>query len=198
MLVIDCSCCGRALALPEGLKEGASFACAACGAVARNVAFTREFRWESQDPYLRKHGTSRGNLWGGGVGSLIWLVVLAVLMLVRSKFSLGVLMAIAIPYVLLLVMLRLMRPRRPALLWMMRVWAGLGAYLLYLAGLQVIRKDWTDVMKAVADVSPALLLGLGAAWLVTGFVGTWLYRSYANRLPQAQPASTPASMPPAA
>jgi len=188
MQVIDCSCCGRALALPEGLKEGAAFACSGCGMGARNVAFTRAFRWESQDPYLRKHGASRGGLWGGFFGSLVWLVVLAVLMLLRSKFHLGAFVAIAAPYLLLLVSLRLLRPRRPALLWMMYLWMGLGAYCIYLAGLEVLLKDWTDVMKTFADVSPALLLALGSAWLVTGFVGAWLYRGYIRRLPQALPA----------
>jgi hypothetical protein len=192
--VIDCSCCGSALVLPPDLREGAAFACPDCGAALRNVPFVREFRWESQDPYVRRHGVSRGNLWGAMIGSLVWVVVLAVLMLLHGRFSLGVLMAIAVPYLALLIVLRLLRPRRPALRWMMFLWMGLGAYFMYLAALQMLLKDWTDVMKTVAVASPALLLGLGGAWLATGFAGSWLYSAYTARLPRAQRAPvTPAS-----
>ncbi|HTE06865.1 MAG TPA: hypothetical protein VK824_11765, partial [Planctomycetota bacterium] len=170
MQIIDCSCCGSALALPEGLQEGGAFACSRCGMALRNVAAARDFRWEAQDHSLRKHGATRGNLWGGLVGSLMWLVVLAVLMLLRGRFALGLFVAIAAPYLLLLAGLRVSRPRRPAVLWLMGLWMGLGAYCLYLAGVRALSGAWDDVMKGVADVSPALLIGLGCAWLVTGLL----------------------------
>jgi len=183
---IECICCGRALVLPEGLREGASFTCPACTHVSRNIPTVRTFRWEQVDPYIRRNGVSRGNLWGGLLGSLAWLVVLAVIMIVRSEFKVFDFALIALPYLAVLVVLRLTRPGRPAMLWMMQLWIGLGSYCLYLAVLKMLRTDWTKVLEVVGDISPSLLLALGGTWLGVGFVGTWIYKTGAARLPKAR------------
>jgi hypothetical protein len=184
---IECPCCGHALAVPPDVREKALFACAHCGMVIRNCEGSRAFRWAHVDPYVRKNGTSRANLWGGLLGALAWLPVLALVMLLTGRFDVRILLALAGPYLALLAVLRARRPRLPAIVWSMELWAGLGAYLLYLHLLGLLMPDRMKVVYtgSAALSGPAMVLGLGGTWLAVGLAGRAWYRRRAARLPQA-------------
>src|SRR5512134_299830 len=68
---VECLGCGHVLDLPPSVVEGGEFACAHCGLLMRNVEAARAFRWADVDPYVRRHGASRANLWGGLGGSVL-------------------------------------------------------------------------------------------------------------------------------
>jgi hypothetical protein len=188
MPIIECPCCGSALALPEAVREGGAFACAACFQQLRNTQATRDFRWESVDPYIRKHGASKANIWGGLLGAMAWLPGLAIFLLLRGRFAIGAFLLIAAPYLLLLALLRAARARRPAMLWLMQLWTGLGLFLLYLAGLLTLLAGGEAALLSDFDVAPALPASVGGIWLATGLGGTWWYKRTSTRLPQARPA----------
>jgi len=188
---IECPCCGHVLALPDTLRENALFACAHCGMVIRNCAGSRAFRWAHLDPYVRRNGASRANLWGGLLGALAWLPVLALVMLLTGRFDVRVLLVLAGPYLALLAVLRARRARTPAIVWCMELWAGLGAYLLYLHVLGLILPDRMKLVYSASGAlsGPAMLVGLGGTWLALGILGRTWYRRRAARLPQV--AGTP-------
>lgn len=77
MTRIECLGCGHVLVLPGSIPEGGTFACAHCRLVMQNVEAARRFRWKEVDPYVRRHGASRLNLWGGLGGAVLWLPILA-------------------------------------------------------------------------------------------------------------------------
>ncbi len=181
---LECPCCGHALAVPAGLRERALCTCAHCGLILRHGEGSRAFRWSQVDPYVRRHGVSRANLWGAYVGALAWLPALAVAMLIRGRFDLLALVVLALPYLLLLAVLRARRARTPAMVWVMELWAGLGAYLLYLSGLALV---WTAALGDIlvpGGVAPLAVAVLGAVWLALGLAGRGWYRWRAARLPQ--------------
>jgi|GEM_PF-4998608 len=181
---LECPCCGHALAVPSEVRERALCACAHCGFILRNCAGSRAFRWEHVDPYVRRHGASRANLWVGLLGSLLWLPALVVAMLVRGRFSLVAFMALAVPYLLLLVVLRARRARTPALVWAMELWMGLGSYLLYLAALRLVWLQTFGDILGLGGVTPLAVVVLGTMWLLMGLAGRRWYRWRAARLPQ--------------
>jgi hypothetical protein len=184
---IECPCCGHALAVPPEVRENALFACAHCGMVIRNCDGSRAFRWAHVDPHVRKHGASRANLWGGLLGALAWLPVLALVMLLTGRFDIRVLLALAGPYLALLAVLRGRRARTPAIVWSMELWAGLGAYLLYLHVLGLLMPNQMKLVYSgdMALSGPAMVVGLGGTWLAVGLLGRAWYRRRAARLPQA-------------
>jgi hypothetical protein len=184
---IECPCCGHALAVPPEVREHALFACGHCGMVIRNCEGSRAFRWADVDPYVRRNGASRANLWGGLIGALAWLPVLALVMLLKGGFDVRVLLALAGPYLVLLAVLRGRRARTPAIVWSMELWAGLGAYLLYLHVLGLILPSQMRLVSSgeLSLSGPAMLVGLGSTWLAVGLGGRAWYRRRAARLPQA-------------
>lgn len=183
---IECPCCGHALAVPADVRDNALFTCAHCGMIIRNCEGSRAFRWNLVDPYVRRHGASRANLWGGLIGSLAWLPALALAMAVGGTFDVGLLLLLAGPYLVLLAALRLRRPRTPAVVWGMELWAGLGAYILLLAALNLLRPElMTPVFGGSGRLAPTAALALGALWLLMGVGGRAWYRRRAARLPQA-------------
>jgi len=187
---LECPCCGHVLAVPADVAENALVACAHCGMVIRNCSGSRAFRWSIVDPYVRRHGASRANLWGGLLGSLAWVPVLAIVMAVTGRFDILVLSLLAVPYLALLVWLKARRPRTPALVWSMELWAGLGAYFLYLGVLHVVLPQRLEVLFAVSGtpsggpVALLTLMVLGGVWLLLGLVGRGWYRRRAARLAQ--------------
>ncbi len=188
MASLDCPCCGFVLDVPPALREGARFRCAHCGMILKLNEGARAFRWASLDPYLRKHGASRGNLWGGLIGALIWLPALAIVMAARGRFEIGLLAALTVPYLVLLAILRQLRARTPALLWICYVWTALGVYLLFLRTLLTLVPEWAAALQGDL-VSPGLLSTLtvlGGLWAVAGSLGALWYRSTARRLPSAR------------
>ena len=186
---LECPCCGHVLAVPADVKDDALVACAHCGMVIRNCVGSRAFRWALVDPYVRKNGASRANLWGGLLGALAWLPVLAVVMAVLGRFDVALLAALAVPYLALLAWLRARRARTPALVWSMDLWAGLGIYLLYLVLLHVVLPERLEVLFATSGaagggVGMLTALVLGVTWLAIGVAGHLWYRRRAAKLPQ--------------
>jgi hypothetical protein len=181
---LECQGCGHVLAVPADLRDRALCACAHCGLILRNCAGSRAFRWAHVDPYVRRHGASRANLWGGLLGSLAWLPALAVSMALQQGFDLVALVILAVPYLLLLAVLRARRARSPAAVWMMELWAFLGAYLLYLAALGAAWPARFGGVFATGGLAPHAVGVLGALWLALGLAGRGWYRWRAARLPR--------------
>lgn len=184
MTPVECQACGRRLELPAGFPEGGDFACAHCGLWMRNVEAARAFRWASLDPYLRRHGASRLNLWGGFAGSVLWLPVVLALMAARGAMDVPLALAVSLPYLALMLWLVRRRAGAPALLWLQWLWTGLGAYLVYVWALFRLVPSWRGHLEAAGG--PALRgLGLyGALALAIGLLGAELYRRKVRRLPQ--------------
>ncbi|HZM00552.1 MAG TPA: thioredoxin family protein [Planctomycetota bacterium] len=152
---IECAGCGFVLAVPDDLREGAGFTCAHCGLIARNVESVRRFRWAELDPFVRRHGVSGANLWGGVVGSLVWLPVLTIVLAAEGRFELGLFVAIAAPYLFLQGVLKQRRPRPPTALWAAHLWL-LVALFSGSAGALV------DSAGAGGNVLPAMIVAMGA------------------------------------
>ena len=194
MTPIECSGCGTALQLPEGLANGAAFTCPACGLMARNVESVRRFRWSELDPFVRKHGVSRANFWGGLIGSVAWIPALVVVLLATDKFSIGLLLAVAGPYLVLLALLFHRRGRTPAALWSGHYWVGFGLYFLYLFTIFSMFPNWAGVILDISGMNRAVIMRwmlavLGASAVVGGLAMAWLYRMRARSLPRAVVAS---------
>ena len=187
---LECPCCGHVLAVTPDVADNALVACAHCGMVLRNCVGSRAFRWSMVDPYVRRHGVSRANLWGGLLGSLVWLPVLAIVMAVTGRFDILLLCVLAVPYLLMLGWMKARRARTPPLIWSMELWAALGAYFLYLGLLHVLLPQRLEVLFAVSGTptgGPVALLTImvmGGAWLLFGLGGRAWYRRRALGLPQ--------------
>jgi len=180
---LECQCCGYVLAVPADLKDKCWCSCGHCRMILRNDAAGRAFRWAYLDPYVRRNGASRANTWGGLLGAMAWLPALAAVMLIMGQFDVLLFSALAVPYLLLMAWMRVRRPRTPALVWMMDLWALLGTYLLYLAGLHIILPEKSRVVFSFGGVGPAAATTLGAMWLLLGLGGRWWYGRRAARVP---------------
>jgi len=181
---LECPCCGHVLAVPAEVSDDALCACAHCGMVLRNCTGSRAFRWALVDPYVRRHGVSRANLWGGMLGALVWLPVLAIVMAVTGKFDIALLLALAGPYLILLAFMRKRRAATPALVWTMELWIGFGLYLLYLGLLHALLPQRLEVVFSAGGVGMLTIFVLGGAWVAFGLCGRAWYRGRAARLPQ--------------
>jgi hypothetical protein len=176
--IVECPGCGHRLPLGPGLGEGAEFACGHCRTVLVNVAALRSFRWRDVEPYVRAHGASRLNLWGGLGGAALWLPILAVVMGVQGRLDAGLLAAIGVPYLGLLVAAARARARTPVPVWMGMIWAGLGGYLLYVSVLLWLVPAWQAALPGLR------MWPFGAIALLTGAVLVLAYRRRVARLPQ--------------
>ncbi len=191
---IECCGCGRRLAVPADVGEGGAFVCGGCGLILRNVQSARDFRWAQLDPYVRRHGVSRLNFWGGLLGSSAWIVLLFGVLLTGERFDLVLALALTVPWTLMLGALYSMRARTPAALWLHYLFASLGIYLVYLRALLVAVPAWGELLAASgapaggpasAAALHALLRVAGIALVVLGGAGVFLYRARARRLPRA-------------
>lgn len=192
MSVIECQACGRRLELPTGFPEGGDFACAHCGLWLRNVEAARAFRWASLDPYVRRHGASRSNLWGGLAGATLWLPLVLAIMAWRGAMTLGFALALSLPYLALMAWLARRRAGAAGVLWMQWLWVGLGAYAIYAWALVRLVPAWRGLLEKAAwpegagGGSLGAFGGFGAAALAAGLLGAWLYRRKVRRLPQVR------------
>jgi hypothetical protein len=183
---VECLGCGHVLLLPASIPEGAEFACAHCGLCMRNVAAAREFRWRDVDSYVRRHGASRMNLWGGLAGAAVWLPILACVLAAQGRFDGAFLAAIGVPYLALVAVLGLKRARTPAAVWQSWLWAGLGAYALYVGALLVARPGWVPLFSGTYGLAPGAgtFLGFGAAGVLAGGVAILLHRRRMRAVPR--------------
>ncbi len=187
---IDCQACGRPLAVPDEFPEAGDFACGHCGLWMRNVEAARRFRFADQDPYVRRHGASRLNLWGGMIGAALWLPILAGVLAWRGMLDAGFLAAVGLPYLALLALLVRLRAGAPAARFGAWTWAGLGAYFLYLFALFALVPGYAARFGAASvpgggPAVPLAFLGyFGAAAVAAGALADALYRRRAARLPR--------------
>jgi hypothetical protein len=183
---VECLGCGHVLMLSASVPEGGAFACAHCGLVMRNVEEARRFRWKDVDPYVRRHGASRLNLWGGLGGAALWLPILAFVLVAQGRFDGLFLLAVGVPYLALLAVLGVKRARTPASVWQSGTWAALGVYGLYLGTLLVVRPSWAPLLSGTSGVAPSphALLGFGAIGLLVGVVGVAVQRRRARTVPR--------------
>ena len=191
---VECSCCGVPLQLPEALSEGAAFTCARCDNIARNVESIRRFRWAELEPFVQKHGISRANYWGALIGSLAWIPALVIVLWATGQFDVGLLVAVAAPYLFLLAVLTQRRAKTPAGLWASQQWLGFGLYFVYLFALFSIFPRWAGVILDISGSNRAvitrwMLAVLGASSIAGGIAVAWLYRARARGLPRAEVAT---------
>jgi hypothetical protein len=183
---IECLGCGRVLVLPESIGEGGEFACAHCGLLMRNVAAARTFRWKDVDPYVRRHGASRANLWAGLGGAVLWLPILAIVLAAQGRFDGVFLASLAAPYLAIVVVLGQKRARTPAHAWRYSLWAGLGAYGVYVGALLVAVPRWRPLLSGTSGVEagPTAFLGFGAIALLGGAAAGAVHRARMRRVPR--------------
>lgn len=152
----------------------------------------RAFRWASVDPYVRRHGVSRWNLWGGLLGSVLWIPAFGVVLALQGRFDAPFLAALTLPYGGLVLLAR-KRARTPAALWMGWVWACMGAYGIYVFGLIAAVPAWGALLSS-AGGPPRFFGTFGAIALAVGLFQTALYRRKVARAPRfrgAPPADDP-------
>lgn len=188
MIRVECLGCGDVLLLPPSIPEGGEFACARCGLHMRNVAAARSFHWRDLDPYVRRHGASRLNLWGGLGGAVLWLPILAGVQVSRGQFDLLFFGLLAAPYLALMAVLARRRARTPGSAWTWSLWMGLGAYVLYLGALLAAHPRYAPLLAGVPPVAPSPweVLATGAAVLIAGAGGLALQRRRASRIPRIE------------
>jgi hypothetical protein len=186
MTRLECLGCGHVLELPPSIGEGGWFACASCGLVMRNVAAARSFRWRDVDPYVRRHGASRTNLWGGLTGAVLWLPILAGVLAAQGRFDGAFLVALALPYLALLAVLARTRSRTSAASLLYRLWAGLGGYAVYVGALLLLEPRWRPLLSGTSgvEIAPRGLLGFGAIALVVGGAGGAVHRARMRSVPR--------------
>lgn len=182
---IDCQACGHALAVPDTFESGAAFTCAHCGLIILNNEAARAFCWAEQDPYRRRFGATRRNLWGGAIGSCLWILFpfgLCVLGLFPPAFML----LLTAPYLFMIAWLFSRRAGKPAGVWIGRVWVGLGAYLCYVWTLLWWQPEWMHafVRPGTPAGPPPSLLAFGLGALLCGVLAVVIYRLRARRLPR--------------
>jgi hypothetical protein len=183
---IECLGCGYVLMLPPSIPDGGDFACAHCSLWMRNVEAARRFRWQDVDPYVRRHGASRVNLWGGLGGAVLWLPILACVLALQGRFDGLFLALLGLPYLALLAIFGVKRARTPATVWSYRLWTGLGVYGLYVGTLVVLEPEWAPLLSGTTGVPPGphAFLGLGMIGVLVGAGGEAIQRRRARAVPR--------------
>ncbi len=186
MPLIDCQSCGARLELPDEFPEGARFVCARCGLISSNVEAVRNFSWMALDEFTRNYGASRANMIAGLIGASLWLPLLDVILVIRNALDLGLMLALATPYLVVLFALFALRARRPAVLYMAITWVVLGVYLAYLRFLFELKPDWSELVIGPGShsVSRGQLLAASFFAVFSGAAVHFFYRLQAARLPK--------------
>jgi hypothetical protein len=183
---IECLGCGHVLMLPASIPEGGDFACAHCGLWMRNVEAARRFRWQDVEPYVRHHGASRANLWGGLAGAALWLPLLACVLAVQGRLDGPFLAVLGLPYLALLAVFGAKRARIPGTVWQYWLWIGLGGYGLYVGTVLVLEPEWAPLLSGTSgvDMGPLGFFGLGAIGVLAGAIGVAVHRRRARKVPR--------------
>jgi len=189
---VDCQSCGWCLEVPTGLVEGSEFACGHCGLLLRNVPATREFRWASLDPFVRRRGASRLGFSAAVIAGLAWIPIVAVAMIATHRVDAPFLAAVALPWCAIALWLALARAGIPRVRWYALAWLGLGAFVSYLAILVAVRPQWRGLL-GVGDNPDALTLVFtsGVMAMMVGAAGATAHRLILRHTPtaRARPAS---------
>jgi len=190
---VDCQSCGWSLEVPPAAGEGREFACGHCGLLLRNVDSTREFRWTSVDPFLRRHGATRLGLGVGILAGFLWLPAMAASLLLRQRFDPVFLAALGVPWGAIEYWLARRRPETPTARWYVFLWIGVGAFAMYVAILVAVIPAWRPLL-GVGDDPEALKLVFvtGVLAMMVGAAGASLYQWVLKRTPTAR-ATPPAA-----
>lgn len=184
---VDCQSCGWSLELPPGTAEGREFACGHCGLLLRNVDATREFRWATVDPFVRRHGATRLGLWAGVLAGFLWVPTVAASLLFRGRFDPIFLSALGVPWCAIEYWLARQRVETPSARWYVFLWIGVGAFGMYVAILVALIPTWRPLL-GVGDSPEALKLvfTFGVLALMVGVAGASLYQWVLKRTPTAR------------
>jgi hypothetical protein len=184
---VDCQSCGWNLEVPPGATEGREFACGHCGLLLRNVEPTREFRWASVDPYVRRHGATRLGLWLGLLAGFLWVPAIAISLRLRHRFDPMFLSAIGAPWCAIELWLARRRAETPSVRWYVLLWIGVGAFAMYVAILVALIPPWRPLL-GVGDDPEALKLVfvVGVMAMMFGVAGASLYAWVLKRTPTAR------------
>ncbi|HSM92598.1 MAG TPA: hypothetical protein VLT47_06875 [Anaeromyxobacteraceae bacterium] len=186
-MTVECQSCGWNLEVPYGTAEGREFACGHCGLLLRNVEPTRRFRWDSVDPFVRRHGATRLGLWAGGLAGLLWLPAIAASLVVRHRFDPGFLAALGVPWCAIELWLARRRIATPSVRWHVFLWIGAGAFAMYAALLVAVIPSWRPLLGLGDDPEALkLLFVLGVMATMVGAAGASLYGWILRRTPRAR------------
>ncbi|MCR4314992.1 MAG: hypothetical protein NUW37_01445 [Planctomycetes bacterium] len=183
---VDCPGCGARLAIPGGLAEQAEFICARCRIVLVNNEHLRKFRWMDQDEYVRKHGASRVNLWGGTLGSVIWLPIFFTVVGFQGKLTFGFAAMVAVPYLAMIWWMMKSRADASATLWQSKLFASIGVYFVYLGGMLWLVPEWNELFASFDSPNFLAIIGMGITFAAMGTIGALMYASKAKKLPAAE------------
>ncbi len=189
---VECQSCGWSLEVPLGLADGKEFACGHCGLLLRNTEATREFRWASLDPFVRRRGVSRLVFTLSVIFGLAWIPAAAIAMALFRRLDPAFLAALAIPWCAIELWLARGRAGIPKVRWYVLLWLALGAFVSYVAILVAVRPQWRALL-GVGENPDALKLifTAGVMAMMVGAAGASAYRWIVGRTPNAR--ATPPS-----
>lgn len=184
---VDCRTCGAMIGVPPVVEEGGEFSCPSCSDILLNVSETRSFRWDEVDPFIQAHGVNRNGLWGGVIGSSLWLGILVVVMAIRGRFDFGLLMALAVPFAGIVLAIVRGRASCPSRVYGGRLGIMLGAYMIYVGALMQASPRWADLLLMDNYTGPTvpIVMALGASTLLLGVMQLAYHRRLVRSVPSA-------------
>jgi hypothetical protein len=182
-VTIECPGCGHRLEVPGDLAEGAELACGHCTLLLRNGPPLRAFRWASVSPEARARA-SRRYLWGAALGAFLWIPIIGVVLALHRRLDAVLLGTLALPYLALPALLD-SRARLPAVIWLGRLWIGVGLYMLYVAAVLLVVPRWNALLASNGlREPPGFLVVFGVISVGTGAAVIALYRRRVARAQQ--------------
>jgi hypothetical protein len=126
---------------------------------------------------------SRLHLWGGALAAFLWIPIVGVVLALHHRFDAVLLGTLALPYLGLPPLLD-SRARNPAVIWLGRLWIGVGIYMLYVAAVLLVVPRWSALLASSGlREPPAFLVAFGLVSVATGAAVVALYR---RRVARAQ------------